>query len=256
MVGFCLVLCMQYQVDVIITKNQQSLSLFIDVTGPDHLAALLPPSIGRSGWNGLRIGTVWGLGHGLSAITLGLCAYFMKGQLLAQHSDLFARLSDLTESVVGVSLVIIGIIGIRESMETQHGDHSTVDVTASFDANSVGTSSGCGTACKSSPSSSSSRTLFVNGLLHGLSWDGAPSLAPALAMTSWRSAAMFLSAYCLGTMVAMSAFACIAGELSLRVGKVASGDPDGLSKKLSLASSGVAVLVGLYWMSQSKLLRG
>ena len=31
------------------------------------------------------------------------------------------------------------------------------------------------------------RAIFANGILHGFSWDGAPSLAPALAMTSWRA---------------------------------------------------------------------
>eukprot|EP00952_Eustigmatos_sp_NYUAD-ZCMA_P010120 41705-Eustigmatos_ZCMA.PRE.1 len=32
-----------------------------------------------------------------------------------------------------------------------------------------------------------SRTVFFNGLLHGFSWDGTPTLAPALAFTNWGS---------------------------------------------------------------------
>lgn len=42
------------------------------VSGPDHLAALLPRIMGQKWHNSMRIGATWGLGHGFSATVIGL----------------------------------------------------------------------------------------------------------------------------------------------------------------------------------------
>lgn len=42
------------------------------VSGPDHLAALLPRIMGQKWHNSMRIGAMWGLGHGFSAMAIGL----------------------------------------------------------------------------------------------------------------------------------------------------------------------------------------
>ncbi|CAN0493441.1 unnamed protein product, partial [Hapterophycus canaliculatus] len=42
------------------------------VSGPDHLAALLPRIMGQKWHNSMRIGATWGLGHGFSATFIGL----------------------------------------------------------------------------------------------------------------------------------------------------------------------------------------
>lgn len=154
------------------------------ISGPDHLAALLPPSVGKPGWYGLKLGATWGLGHGVSAIFIGLCAYFLKGTMSTQFSIL-QRLSKYAEAAVGFSLLVIGAIGIKENMELQNEKNSS-----SSEDEIVGKMSM--TTFKSSVS------IFLNGILHGFSWDGAPSIAPALAMTSWRSALSFLLSYCIG----------------------------------------------------------
>jgi hypothetical protein len=41
----------------------------------------------------------------------------------------------------------------------------------------------------------SSKAVFLNGLLHGFSWDGTPTLAPALAFPNWGSVLLFLVSY-------------------------------------------------------------
>ena len=155
------------------------------ISGPDHLAALLPPSVGKPGWYGLKLGATWGLGHGVSAIFLGLCAFFLKGRMSSQFS-FFQRLSKYTEAAVGVSLFIIGAIGIKENLDANNESKGEGgDEPAMFQRMNM-------TTFKSSVS------IFLNGILHGFSWDGAPSIAPALAMTSWRAALSFLLSYCLG----------------------------------------------------------
>ena len=207
------------------------------ITGPDHLAAILPPSVGQRGWIGLRIGATWGLGHGVSAIFLGICAYFLKGRMSSKFRFL-QQLSTLAESAVGVSLLAIGFLGIKENLESDntdgHGDGDGTDL----QLGGVKTS----------------KAIFANGVLHGFSWDGAPSLAPALAMTSWHSALSFLLAYCVGTMIAMAVTAGLVGEGSVRLGK-AINSPS-LPKQLSFGSSCIAIIIGAYWLLLAFFSRG
>jgi hypothetical protein len=174
------------------------------VTGPDHIAALLPSSVGRPMWVGAKIGAIWGLGHGVAVMILGSCAYFLKGKLIGKFA-IFHQLTSLAENAVGISLVLIGLLGVKESLEpdehhSHHGDASSNEIKGK--------------------KSMSTKAIFANGALHGFSWDGAPSIAPALAMNSWQAAVYFLSAYSLGTVIAMSISASTIGALSSTIGKI------------------------------------
>ena len=222
-------------------------------TGPDHLAALIAPSVGKSGLHGLKIGALWGVGHGFTAISLGLSAYFLKGQFTGRLA-VVSKLSTVAESIVGLSILYIGLMGIKESRDAElEADHSHQDHQHSNLNNSDSQSSISDGTLNSRTSTTSYRAILANGMLHGFSWDGVPSLAPAVTMSSWTGALSFLSAYSLGTIVAMSLAAGTMGELSTRVGK-ASNNPD-LPRKLSFASSVAAVTIGLYLTAKSIFLR-
>lgn len=199
------------------------------ILGPDHLAALLPPSVGQTFLGGMKIGAVWGLGHGISATMLGLAAFFLKGRIGLKIKYL-QGLSTLAESAVGISLLLIGAIGIKENIESREGDDSNGAVVAPL---------------------KSLKAIFANGFLHGFSWDGAPSVAPALAMTTWSSALSFLVAYCVGTMLAMSVTAGVVGESSLRIGKAVNSPT--FTRNLSFGSSLLAIGIGIFWIAQALL---
>jgi len=157
-----------------------------------------------------------------------MAAYFLKGKMSNKFKFL-QNLSNLAESVVGLSLIAIGIVGIKEAVDTEIiKEDAPVDI----DKNDK-----------------SLVAIFANGMLHGFSWDGTPSLAPALAMTSWGSALSFLFSYCLGTMLTMSVTAGMVGEGSSRLGKVAN-NPN-LPRSLSMISSVIAILIGLFWVIQA-----
>ena len=100
---------------------------------------------------------------------------------------------------------------------------------------------------------SSIKNTFLNGVLHGFSLDGAPSLLPALAMPSWGSALTFLLAYSFGTMATMSIATGSIADLSLRLGKMVN-DP-ALPKRLSFFSSLIAIAIGAFWILQATVLR-
>jgi hypothetical protein len=180
----------------------------------------------------MRVGAIWGLGHGFSATVIGMVAFFLKDRF-GSRFQFASHLSNLAEKAVGLSLIAIGLLGMKESMEigSEHDHHEGME--------------GNGELGKKRSSSA----IFANGVLHGFSLDGAPSLAPAIAMASWKSVTMFLAAYSLGTMATMSLAAGIVGGLSRKIGEIAN-KPD-LPKKLSFYSSLFAVIIGVYWLIQS-----
>jgi len=81
------------------------------VTGPDHLAALLPLCMGRRWWVAIYTGGYWGLGHGIGAALVGALAFAVRGALNLDALSLYM------EAAVGVSIIIIGANGVRESRE-------------------------------------------------------------------------------------------------------------------------------------------
>lgn len=215
------------------------------VSGPDHLAALLPRIMGQKWHNSMRIGATWGLGHGFSAMVIGLAAFFFKDRLGLGHNEkLVAMMGTWTEGLVGVSLIAIGLLGLKESL-------LDYEPAPAFEAKSAGSAVVEGSGNGLGLGKGGGKAIFLNGVLHGFSWDGAPSLAPALALSSWTSVLWFLLAYCSGTMVAMSATTTLIGEGSVRVGK-ALDQPD-IPRKLSIISSFVAITIGAVWLAKATL---
>lgn len=102
-----------------------------------------------------------------------------------------------TEGLVGVSLIAIGLLGLKESLL----DYEEAPAFEAKSAGSAAVAVGDGGAAAAKNSGGGGKAIFLNGVLHGFSWDGAPSLAPALALSSWGSVLWFLLAYCSGTMV-------------------------------------------------------
>jgi len=227
------------------------------------MAALLPPSLGKSGWHGFQLGAIWGFGHGLSAMFLGLTAFCLKGRVNSKFAML-EKVSNFAEFVVGASLIAIGVIGIKESNNlptVSEFNDSIEELVSTPAAENVKSSSSISTLSMSSTATTistksnltSMKNIFANGILHGFSLDGAPSLLPALAMTSWRSAGTFLLAYSFGTMLTMSVVTAVVAELSLKLGKFVN-DPN-LPKRMSFFSSIIAIAIGSFWILQAAISR-
>ncbi len=198
-------------------------------TGPDHLAALLPKCCGQKWYRAGRIGALWGMGHGVSATILGLTAFGLKNRLSSMPGVKGALIgaSSAMEVAVGASLIFIGLLGIKEARE--FGEEEEEEITEA----------------KVEEEKAQKRAVIFNGILHGFSWDGAPSLAPALAVATWRGSITFLLAYAVGTMGAMSLTTTLIGESTRRAGEILHR-PD-LPQKLSVISSFLAMAVGLFW---------
>lgn len=173
------------------------------------------------------------MGHGVSATILGLTAFGLKNRVSTMPAikGLLIGASSAMEVAVGASLIFIGLLGIKEARSFEGGGGDEEDsplVMVEDDAVKA-----------------QKRAVVFNGILHGFSWDGAPSLAPALAVATWKGSISFLLAYSLGTMGAMSITTTLIGESTRRAGQILHR-PD-LPQKLSLVSSFLAIAVGLFW---------
>lgn len=161
-----------------------------------------------------RVGAVWGLGHGVSA-----------------------------------SLIVIGLLGIKEAREWEAPAGDACEVKAVAEGGSPQSLSAAATPASSAAMAvnpnPAKRAVLFNGILHGFSWDGAPSLAPAVAISTWRGSLTFLLSYAVGTMGAMALATTLIGEGTRRAaGKL--NRPD-LPRDLSVGSSFLALLVGVVW---------
>jgi sulfite exporter TauE/SafE len=175
------------------------------------------------------------MGHGVSATIIGVLAFGLKNRIknVSAVQGMFAYASSATEIAVGLSLVVIGLLGIREAREWEEEIEGGQPQSLSAAAADLGVKA------------AQKRAVVFNGILHGFSWDGAPSLAPALAVATWRGNIAFLMAYALGTMSAMAVTTTLIGEGTRRAGQVFNR-PD-IPQKLSFVSSVVAILIGIVW---------
>ena len=147
-----------------------------------------------------------------------------------RNFDMLHHAGSFMELAIGVSLIVIGLIGVKEAREWNADDVALEAAVAEEGA--------------SSPSTAKTAVLF-NGILHGFSWDGAASLAPAVAIASWRGSLTFLVSYALGTMAAMTLATTVIGEGTRRASKKL--DRPDLPRDLSVGSSFLALLVGVVW---------
>mmetsp|Transcript_21660 Transcript_21660/g.40833 ORF Transcript_21660/g.40833 Transcript_21660/m.40833 type:complete len:359 (+) Transcript_21660:119-1195(+) len=233
------------------------------IAGPDHLAALIPRCCGLPWYRAARVGAVWGMGHGVSATILGMAGFlFKKGVRLTGvlsgggagggNFDLLHHAGSFMELAIGASLIIIGLLGIKEAREWEAPEENACEVTPS--PGTPGTPQSLSAAATPAPYSGASmainpnpakRAVLFNGILHGFSWDGAPSLAPAVAISTWRGSLTFLISYALGTMAAMTLATTVIGEGTRRAaGKL---DRPDLPRDLSVGSSFLALVVGVVW---------
>jgi hypothetical protein len=177
------------------------------------------------------------------------------------------QLIGLADYAVGITLVVIGMMGIHESRaeksdevggEVQVQDCETdgdlfLGVALKLPAN-AGEDDCCnpGDNCNQEPVLEKQAdptvliaTIFLNGCLLGLSWDGLPSLSPALALDSLALATLFFLSYLIGTVLTMAVTTAIIGESTVWLGSISSIN---LPKRLAFASSLCAITIGACWI--------
>ncbi|XP_020093437.1 uncharacterized protein LOC109713677 [Ananas comosus] len=184
------------------------------LSGPDHLAALAPLSIGRSRIESAVVGALWGCGHDAGQVLFGLLFLLLKDRL---HIEIIRAWGT---RVVGLTLLIIGAMGIKEASEVH--------------APSIALENGGG-------KKKIGFATFATGIVHGLQPDALMMVLPALALPSRLAGAAFLGMFLVGTVFAMSSFTVFLGSCSQALKEKVPR----ITEKLTWAASLVAIFMGL-----------
>ncbi|KAH7437162.1 hypothetical protein KP509_05G059200 [Ceratopteris richardii] len=199
------------------------------LTGPDHLAALAPLSVGRSKLESVAVGALWGCGHDAGQVIFGILFLLLKDKL---HIEI---LRTWGARVVGMTLVAIGITGIREAHE------AAVIPCLAGDASGFAPN---GLQHVDSDSNAKRNTVFATlatGIVHGLQPDALIMILPALALPSRFAGAAFLSMFLLGTVLSMSCYTAFIGSCSTALQKRVPR----ITEHLAWGSSLLAIFVGI-----------
>ncbi|CAF2038215.1 BnaA09g08900D [Brassica napus] len=193
------------------------------LSGPDHLAALAPLSIGRTRMESAAVGALWGCGHDAGQLIFGLLFLLLKDRL---HIEVIRTWGT---RVVGLTLLVIGAMGIKEASEIPEPCVVALENGEETDEKSSKKKKKIGFA------------TFATGIVHGLQPDALMMVLPALALPSRVAGAAFLIMFLLGTVIAMGSYTVFIGSCS----EALKEKVPRITEKLTWASSLVAIGLGL-----------
>ncbi|CAL1388601.1 unnamed protein product [Linum trigynum] len=200
------------------------------LSGPDHLAALAPLSIGRTRLESAAVGALWGCGHDAGQVIFGLLFLLLKDRL---HIEI---LRTWGTRVVGLTLLVIGGMGIKEASEVPSPcvalENGECDV-------------GVYESLEATPAVVQKKKIgfatFATGIVHGLQPDALMMVLPALALPSRVAGAAFLVMFLVGTVVAMGCYTVFIGSFS----QALKDRVPRITEKLTWASSFIAIALGV-----------
>ena len=205
--------------------------VFHVLSGPDHLAAVAPLAVEdqRRGW---FAGWTWGIGHASGVAIVAVAAVLLRDVL--PPIDV---ISEWGERLVGAALIAIGLWALRRSARIVpaghiHGrvSHHHLHVAAGPDwARRIG----------------HAHASFCFGVLHGVAGSSHFfGVLPALALPTRTAALLYIGAFAVGTVAAMTAFAAMIGSAG------AQREQDHRLHRAIMASAAMlAIVVGGVWLA-------
>ena len=203
------------------------------ISGADHLIAMAPSSI-TSPKLAINNGISWGLGHSSGVVALTVLAIFIK------DITSLDKFSNVAEFLVGISLLIVGIFAIKNSLNLNIHSHS-------HQHNGVAHHHLHFHSKAQIKHNKHSHTLTGLGVLHGLA-GGSHILAvlPALALP-FPSALAYLISYLSGSIACMTLFTYLISITTFNSGK-------NFINRLIAFAGGLSFSMGLFWIQKSTAL--
>jgi len=208
------------------------------ISGPDHLAAVTPLAISsqRKGW---KIGLVWGLGHILGMLLIGILFLLFKEVIPIES------ISAYSEQLVAIILIIVGLwafyrIFNEKKKHTQPHTHTDGETHIHTYQNNTEEH------IHKKEIKQNVLSSFGIGFIHGLA--GVAHfilLLPVLAFETKFEGVQYILGFAIGTILAMTVYALILGNIA-RYTKNAN-DPV-FFKGIRFAGGLFAVVIGFYWL--------
>ena len=200
------------------------------VSGADHLIAMAPAAINNP-QKALKNSFSWGLGHSSGVLLLAFLAIFIK------DITPLNKFSSIAEFLVGISLLIVGVFAIKNSLQLSIHSHSHKH------ANGIAHRH-LHFHVKEQKNNKHSHALTGLGLLHGIA-GGSHFLAvlPALALPL-TSACLYLISYLIGSLISMNLFTCLISFTTFKASQK-------FIKRLIAVAGGLSFSLGLFWIQRS-----
>jgi len=196
------------------------------LAGADHLAALTPLTIGRSRAKSALLGSLWGLGHSTGQLLLGLLMVLLKDRF----NSLMPALTKWGGTMVGVTLLLIGALGIYERFFEDGHDDDDGDELETIKKNAEG-------------GKSFAMATYATGIIYGLQPDALFVVIPALALPTKAAAAAYIIMFVIGTCGAMGSYTALIGHTTEAIKEKNPWITQNLALMASLFAIAVGVLV-------------
>lgn len=206
------------------------------LSGPDHLAAVTPLAItnNKKSW---LIGFLWGFGHVSGMLIIGVLFYFFKDTIPVDS------ISKYSEQLVAFVLIGVGLVSFYRIFKK-----SKNQVQPHFHDNNIHIHK-YGEEKEHSHNNivkQNIQSAIAIGFLHGLA--GVAHfllLLPILSFSTKHDSYTYIIGFALGTIIAMTAYAFIVGEIAKKSKK---NDNELLFKGFRFAGGLFAVIIGIYWL--------
>lgn len=213
------------------------------ITGPDHLAAVLPFAIEtkKKAW---KIGLFWGIGHLIGMITIGILFVIFKEIIPIE------KISEHSEQLVGIVLIGIGVWAIYKIFKKQeqhkhlhiHSEEHPVIHEHSHEHSHTHSHE----HTHSKPVKQSYFASLSIGVLHGLAGIAHFLIfLPVLGFESRMDSILYIVGFAIGTVLAMTTFAFVIGKISA---SSQTSHNTSFFNGIRLAGGLIAIIVGFYWM--------
>ncbi|HXG38440.1 MAG TPA: sulfite exporter TauE/SafE family protein [Bacteroidota bacterium] len=200
----------------------------------DHVVAVTAfASKTRNAFAAAKFGFLWGLGHTATLVLLGLFS-------LAFRFMIPPLVESIAEIAVGMLLVAIGVWVLRGVAQRHrlHIHRHTHDGTTHVHLHSHARSE----------DHRHRHSMFLVGATHGFAGTASVMVMIPVAMTQTVSvAALYLVLFGIGTMLAMSVFAFVVGQISARI------DSPRTIPIVQVLSGTLSVAVGCLWIGEKIL---
>lgn len=213
------------------------------ITGPDHLAAVLPFAI-ESKKKAWKVGLFWGIGHLLGMISIGVLFLLFRNLIPVES------ISEHSEKLVGIVLIGIGVWSfVRIFRRKKHHKHLHVHAEHHPVIHSHEHRHEHHDPHTHTHKKTLKQDYFTSlsiGVLHGLAGIAHFLLFfPVLGFeTAWDST-LYIIGFAGGTLFAMSAFGFVIGNLS---SYPSFNHNETFFNGIRLSAGLIAFIVGFYWL--------
>jgi len=213
------------------------------ITGPDHLAAVVPFAI-ESKKKAWKIGLFWGFGHLVGMLFIGILFVVFKELIPIE------RISEYSEQLVGFVLIGIGVWAFYKIFKKDknhkhlhvHSENSPIIHSHTHEHSHEKSHHHVhGKTIKQSNYAS-----FSIGFLHGLAGIAHFLLfIPVLSFEEQSDSILYVLGFGLGIVVAMTVFAFVIGKIS---SFAKNEHNDVFFKGIRLSGGLFAIVIGVYWI--------